>query len=42
MTDEEIEYWGSDQGQQKHAEQQKKAMNLKGMKEHAKKIYGVD
>jgi len=42
MTDEEMEYWGSDEGQQKLAEQQKKAMNLEGMKEHARKIYGVD
>jgi len=42
MTDEEIEYWGSDEGQQKLAEQQKKAMNLEGMEKLAKKIYGVD
>jgi len=42
MTDEELEYWGCDEGQREHAEQQKKAMNLEGMKEHAKKMYGVD
>jgi hypothetical protein len=42
MSDEEMEYWGSDEGQLRLAEKQGKAMNIGALKAIAKKMYGVD